>query len=189
MIYAIHNDERVCASPGGRAACPTCGGVVIGKCGEIVCWHWAHEAITDCDLWAEGESAWHMHWKRRFPDSWQEVVVGVHRADIRTDSGCVIELQRSPLDVRAIAERERYYGNMVWVIDAEDFRENLSLRNRNGYTTFRWRWPRKSWWVARKPMYWDMHRDGWLFEVRKLYAHCPCGGWGRWVNETALFCR
>ena len=58
MFLARLGAERVRATPGGCATCPMCGGKVIAKCGDIMSWHWAHEA-SDCDTWSEGESDWH----------------------------------------------------------------------------------------------------------------------------------
>ena len=40
-----------------------------------------------------------------------------HIADVRTEHGLVIEFQHSHLDPLERAARERFYGNMVWVVD------------------------------------------------------------------------
>lgn len=40
-----------------------------------------------------------------------------HRADVKTDQGCVIEFQHSHLDPQERAAREAFYQNMVWVVD------------------------------------------------------------------------
>ena len=181
MILAMRRNERVYAQPNGRAVCPSCGGGVIAKCGTIVSWHWAHIG-DDCDTWAEGESSWHIGWKRLFPEAWQEVAVGNHRAGIKTPT-CVIELQNSPLDEVTILQREAHYGNMVWVVNASHFTDNLLLRERGDYTSFRWKWPRKSWWAATKPLYFDFDDgSGDLFHVKKIHRNTPCGGWGQWVD-------
>lgn len=123
MLWALSNGARLLASPKSQAFCPTCGGEVIAKCGEIVSWHWAHKQC-DCDPWYEPESDWHINWKQKFPQSWQEVTVGNHRADISTPSG-VIELQNSPLSASEIYERENFYGRMIWIVNAQKFKENL----------------------------------------------------------------
>lgn len=93
LIWAISSGVRVRAWPGERAFCPCCNCVLVAKCGSIVSWHWAH-MTKDCDPWYEPESEWHIHWKQKFPDKWQEVVIGSHRADLRTPT-TVIELQAS----------------------------------------------------------------------------------------------
>lgn len=230
MIYATatSSPERVTATPGGEATCPMCDGVLIPKCGKIVSWHWAHKAC-DCDTWGEGESNWHIEWKERFPKEWQECVVSdkyynqVHRADVMTPSH-VVEFQRSHLPEDEIGEREHFYtkkidhyGNnrdfrkMVWVIDAQDFYRNMTLRYREVVSTggvhslictFRWRWPRKSWWIANHPVYLDfgtqskdpVDTDGVnhatdLLLVEHIYPKLPCGGWGRWVNREDFISR
>ena len=162
-----------------------CGGAVIAKCGEIIAWHWAHD-VSDCDTWSEGESEWHAEWKRRFPIEWQEVIVGNHRADVKTPK-CVIELQRSSIDVASIAARERHYGKIVWVVDASEFEDNVIFRDRGDYVSFRWKWPRKSWWQAKRQVYFDF--DGELFQVRKVHDSVPCGGWGVWVDDETFMKR
>lgn len=127
MLYA--NDTvggRVKASPKARATCPTCNSQMIAKCGRTVVWHWAHEATDECDPWSEGETLWHAAWKSRFADS--EVTIrrpvgGVetsHRADAVTPRGTVIEFQHSTISAEDIEDREWFYRDMVWVLDATD---------------------------------------------------------------------
>jgi hypothetical protein len=79
--------------------------------------------MRDCDTWAEKETDWHRAWKNNFPPECQEFVQHdeqsgeKHIADVRTPHGLVIEFQHSPLDPLERAARERFYGNMVWVVD------------------------------------------------------------------------
>ena len=123
MLWALTDGEKQLAQPKARGLCPVCGGEVIAKCGKIVSWHWAHKKC-DCDPWYEPESEWHIQWKQQFPKEWQEVVIGNHRADVKTPSG-VIELQNSSLTSSEIEEREVFYGRMIWVVNAEKFKNNL----------------------------------------------------------------
>lgn len=62
-----------------------------------------------------------MAWKELFPKPNVEVTIsrygGMHRADIVTQSGMVIELQHSPISPYTIQEREAFYGRMIWLID------------------------------------------------------------------------
>jgi competence protein CoiA len=185
MLWASHDGERIGACPGAKAVCPCCKGTVLAKCGSIVTWHWAHEA-AECDPWYEPESEWHIKWKRRFPVEWQEIVVGRHRADVKTPR-LVVELQSSCISAEEIKERERYYRDMVWLLRGADFADNLSLRQRDGYLTFRWRWPRKSWWAATMPLIIDL--PGSMIEVRKLYNAVPCGGWAKELTEEQFMAR
>jgi competence protein CoiA len=178
MIWALdQNGARAEASPGARAACPGCRLPVIAKCGDILAWHWAHAVGDDCDPWHEPETRWHLDWKQRFPAAWQETVIGRHRADVRTPSGLVLEFQNSAISTAEIEERERFYGRMLWVVNARPFADNVRLRDREGYHSFRWLWPRKSLWHARRPLYFDLGDDR-LFRVKKVHHGVPCGGWG-----------
>lgn len=125
MIYA--NDEcgnRVTATPNATATCPSCDAGMVAKCGRIKVWHWAHQSLRDCDTWSEGETLWHAAWKSRFQGievTMRKGIGGVehlHRADVVTPLGTVIEFQHSAISSQDIADRERFYGNMVWVLDA-----------------------------------------------------------------------
>lgn len=178
MNIALKNNKRVEASPGQTASCPVCGDDVVSKCGQIKVWHWAHKS-ADCDHWSEPESEWHKNWKNKFPIQWQEVVIGKHRADIKTPSK-VIEIQASSISSSDIIEREHFYGDMLWVLKGEDFEHNFDLRKKGGIYTFRWKHPRKSWWSAKKPIFIEFSQG--LFEVKKIHAQTPCGGYGRFVD-------
>lgn len=183
MLWAVKNNSRVTAEPYERATCPGCDQEVLAKCGEIKIWHWAHK-VNDCDPWHEPESDWHLEWKSRFPPAWQEVIIGRHRADVKTPKR-VVELQSSSISSQDIREREIFYGQMLWIVRGEEFFDNLNLWNHGAYVSFRWRHPRKSWWYAQKPLFIDSG-TGDLFHVKKIHAECPCGGWGKWVEKEAL---
>lgn len=133
MLWATVDNEKKQAFPGAIGTCPCCGQRVIPKCGKLVTWHWAHKQ-RDCDPWYEPESAWHIAWKSRFPKEWQEVTVGDHRADVRTPLG-VIEFQNSSLTAEAIYEREKFYGKMIWVVNAKEFADNLFLHVPSSWPT------------------------------------------------------
>ena len=183
MLWAKRETGRVVAKPGERASCPACDGAVLAKCGLINIWHWAHEADADCDPWHEHETPWHYGWKQRFPPETQEVVVGPHRADVKLPSGLVIEFQSSSISPLEIYQRENFYGNMVWIVDAANF--NLNLREKDYGHSFRWKHPRKSWWGARKPIYFDFGADQ-VFRVKRVYPDIPCGGYGNFVGVPEL---
>lgn len=107
---------------GLRAACPSCGGAVIAKCGDQRVWHWAHKGSRTCDHWWEPETKWHRQWKSEFPVAWQEIIQTAdsgekHIADVKTDSGIVIEFQHSFLSPDERLARENFYKKMVWVVD------------------------------------------------------------------------
>jgi hypothetical protein len=75
----------------------------------------------DCDEWYEPETDWHRFWKSLVPKEWCEQVIKkngeIHRADILTPDGLVIELQHSSISPDEIEDREEFYENMVWLFD------------------------------------------------------------------------
>lgn len=123
MRFAIIDNNRVEAQPKLQGICPVCSKPVIAKCGTRRIWHWAHRSIISCDNWWEPETEWHLHWKNNYPVEWQEVTLQdkqtneKHIADIRTAHNLVIEFQHSPIKNEERISRERFYKNMLWVVD------------------------------------------------------------------------
>jgi hypothetical protein len=130
--YALVESQRRQAFPGGHGICPECGAATVAKCGPRVIHHWAHAGRKDCDPWWENETAWHREWKNRFPEECREISYRaddgeVHRADIVTSTGIVIEVQHSPMNDAERISREAFYKNLVWVIDGRGFRHNFDI--------------------------------------------------------------
>jgi competence CoiA-like predicted nuclease len=126
------NGKRIPPHKTGRATCQICSGEVIAKCGEIYDWHWAHKIDRNCDPWKEHETEWHRQWKNKFPFEWREVPIENdegerHFADVKTSSGLVIEFQNSSISTTTIRIREEFYGDMIWVINAQPFKDHLRL--------------------------------------------------------------
>ncbi len=123
MRFALIDNNRVEAQPQLQGLCPICSQPVIAKCGTRKIWHWAHRRINSCDSWWESETEWHRRWKNNYPVEWQEVTLfneqknEKHIADIRTDHNLVIEFQHSPIKYEERISRERFYKNMLWVVD------------------------------------------------------------------------
>jgi hypothetical protein len=173
MLFARGADgARLRPQRGERASCAQCGGEVLAKCGKYVSWHWAHR-VADCDSWSEGETEWHLGWKRAVVDAACEVVIGAHRADIRTQAGLVVELQHSSIDPATIAEREHFYGAMAWLFDARAF--ELLLYPRGAELSFVWSRPRQSLLAVEKPLHWDLG-DGFVLNVTQLSSSSALGG-------------
>lgn len=176
MLYAINkNNERITPQPNIDAYCPGCKLLLVAKCGSINIHHFAH-INSDCDSWYEPESEWHKKWKEKFSIECREVVIGNHRADIKTKKGMVIELQNSSISAEEIIERENFYNKMMWVINGESFKDNFEISHKEGYVTFRWKHPRKCWMYAKKPIYIDFGNQ--IFRMKKMHNHLPCRGWG-----------
>jgi len=132
LQYALVDQERREAFPAGHGLCPSCGAAMVAKCGPRVMHHWAHAGRQNCDPWWENETAWHRAWKALFPDTWREVSHvtpdgEIHRADIKTATGIVIEIQHSSISDAERLSRESFYGNLVWVVDGLRFRENFDI--------------------------------------------------------------
>jgi hypothetical protein len=125
---------------------------VIPKCGPIVTWHWAH-TVCDCDPWTEPETEWHLQWKRLAFES--EVVFRrdgqCHRADIRTATGVVVELQHAYLDLPSIQARERFYDRMVWL-----YRVTWEDRLHFGRRGFWWKHGSKAMALSARTLFWDV---------------------------------
>ena len=122
MKYALIDGERQEAQPGYSGLCPVCKSLVVAKCGDIRVHHWAHRGRRDCDPWWENETEWHRNWKNKFPSDWQEIphAAGngeVHRADVKTDQGWVLEFQYSKINPDERESRETFYQQLIWVVN------------------------------------------------------------------------
>ncbi len=132
MQYALIDNKRSEAFPGGHGICPLCGASVIAKCGSRVLHHWAHAQRQSCDPWWENETEWHRSWKNLFPEICREISHKasngeIHRADIKTPTGIIIEVQHSAMTDSERQSREVFYGNLIWVIDGRGFRDNFDI--------------------------------------------------------------
>ncbi|WP_414727760.1 competence protein CoiA [Yoonia sp.] len=122
MRFAISNNTRLDANPGASGKCPACGAEMVARCGSRRVWHWSHRGTNHCDHWWEQETEWHRNWKGRFPKSWTEVAQHApsgerHIADVKTTSGHVVEFQRSHIDDAERSARERFYEQLISVVD------------------------------------------------------------------------
>lgn len=105
----------------------------MSKCGKKVIWHWAHISTKHCDSWWENETQWHRDWKNNYPAEWQEVIHfdsiddAKHIADVKTDTGQVIEFQNSPMSSEELEQREAFYKKIVWIINGKKFKNNFHI--------------------------------------------------------------
>lgn len=132
MLKAVdENNNRISPEKGKLGFCQLCKQNVRAYCGEINTNHWRHIEIQNCDSWNEGETEWHREWKNEFPDDWQEVIIEKnsekHIADIRTPNNLVLELQNSSISSTTIKIRENFYGKMIWLINANKFKDNFRI--------------------------------------------------------------
>lgn len=132
MQLALVNEKKIEAFSGGRGTCPICGSEAISKCGPRIIHHWAHYRIRDCDPWWENETLWHREWKNKFPIECREVSHiaedgEIHRADVETPTGIVVEIQHSTMTDEERISRENFYKNLVWVLDGSVFLDNFDI--------------------------------------------------------------
>jgi len=181
MLFALNkHNEKILSKPKIKGSCPICKEELIPKCGSIKIWHWSHKNIKDCDNWSDGETIWHLKWKSIINKKYCEVKIGNHRADIHYNTK-TIELQNSPINYREINNRENFYNNMIWIINANDFSHNFIIKENDNYVSFRWLWPRKSLWYIKNPLYLDF--GNYILHIKKIYLNTPCGGWGYKINK------
>lgn len=138
MKYAIaENGEKIEAAPGAKGICSGCGDALIAKCGPIKINHWSHKGKLHCDPWWENETEWHREWKDHFSSERQEICLKdnatgeKHIADVRTESGIVVEFQHSFIKQEEMASREQFYKNMVWVVDGTRLKTDLKRFHKN----------------------------------------------------------
>ncbi len=122
MKFALINSEKTEATKGAKGFCPSCGSELVAKCGEVKVNHWSHKGNRNCDPWWENETDWHRSWKGHFPIDWQEVVHfddsgEKHIADVKTQTGFVLEFQHSYLNPEERRSRNVFYPKLVWVVD------------------------------------------------------------------------
>lgn len=168
MMYAMKDGQRVPARTKGQSCtCPVCGAEVVAKVGAIKQPHFAHISLLDCDTWSEGETQWHLTMKNMFPLECQEVVVGKHRADVKTPSGMVIEFQHSAIDLFEMTIRENHYGDMIWVFDARKKIDDVDFYKHglNGTKVFKVKYPIQRFGFRQRPVFLDLTGDG-FFEVK-----------------------
>lgn len=130
MQYALLDGRRSEAKKGATGTCLDCNRVIVAKYGPRVLHHWAHASRRNCDPWWENEGDWHCEWKNRFSAECREVshtapIGEIHRADIKTPSGIVIEVQHSTMTDEERDSRESFYRSLVWILDGPSFRNNF----------------------------------------------------------------
>jgi hypothetical protein len=126
MIFALVDLKKTKAQKGLIGFCPVCNEKLIPVCSEYRINHWRHKSNSECDIWSEGETEWHMKWKSYFPEVNQEVIIIKnaikHIADIYTENSTVIELQNSPIADAEINERNVFYDKIFWIVNGDNFR-------------------------------------------------------------------
>ena len=195
MLYATVDGVKRTAEPKLKGVCPDCQGEMISKCGSVMPWHWAHRELTDCDPWYEGETAWHLSWKAKFPVEFSEISIvknGVrHRADVQFPSGAVFEIQHSSISPEDIQAREEFYGEMAWLFDAREAYASERLyinRDKGSYLTYRWKFPRRTITSCHKPVFLQVD-DSTIWRLLSMHADGQCYGACVQMDKEQWLCK
>lgn len=103
--------------------CKCCDAEVVAKKGQVKVHHYAHKKGAACDDWRKGYAMteWHKRWQSLcVPESLETRIQRGdkwHIADIVNLDGTVLEVQHSNIAGEAVAEREKFYGDMIWILD------------------------------------------------------------------------
>jgi hypothetical protein len=62
-----------------------------------------------------------------FRSSGVKFATEVHRADVKTPTGIVLEFQHSNMTDAERLSREAFYGDMIWILDGWPFRSNFDI--------------------------------------------------------------
>lgn len=192
MLYAIGSNtgEKVRPTATGQTAtCDYCGSKVISKCGSFNIYHWAHAPFSECDSWRETKiTEWHLKIQNALEYNKAKLEVTIeknterHRADAVLPDGTVIEVQTSPISLEEIKERERFYGNMIWIFDARETYEQdrFQITEEENYLKFRWKHPKKSIFYTSRPTF--LHLEmGDFFHIKNCYPE-TYRGWGKIIS-------
>lgn len=156
MQIAINKDgKRILAYNAKNSndfLCPTCGGSVILRQGNINAAHFAHKSNECTDNWHYDMSEWHYSMQKRFPENQREVVVKyngkTHRADILYRNN-IIEFQYSPISAEELEERNNFYNeagyNVAWVFDVQNQydSEYITLTDYEKALMYKWNNPKR----------------------------------------------
>lgn len=188
MLFGRNRDGIMIRSEPKRiAVCPSCGEMLIPKCGNINIWHWAHKSGNDCDPWSEPETEWHRSWKAQFPIECCEQTIEIgasrHRGDIVIPGKRIIELQHSFISAEEITEREKFYGKeLVWIFDVSDCFERFEPLSYRGSKYYRWKHARKHVYFTKRKFL-DFGK-GDLFWVSCMgYDGHPIWLYGKWYSK------
>jgi len=166
MRYALTTEtpqHKIEASKDTTGICPGCGKNVESYCGELNVWHWRHLKDEGCGSRHEPMTEWHKSWQDSFgvecSEVWRTDGSEKHPADIITPHGLVIEFQNSEISPEKIREREAFWSrltySLIWVFNAEDFKNHFTFSLRPNEIAFNWDHPRKSHWEAANFCFYD----------------------------------
>lgn len=99
--------------------------------------HWRLQE-GNYDGWAFPDGVWNLEWKLKFPKTLVEISVQgnteKHVADVRTNTGLVLNFQARSLDEKQLKQREVFFGQMLWIFKADGWDLEL-MQNPTRYKT------------------------------------------------------
>ena len=84
-------------------------------------------------------------------------------------------------------EREAAYGRMVWLFDGTALQDRFDLYRRDGFSTFRWKHPRRTMATCRAPVFLDLGSATGILAVRTWHQGPPTRGWGHLITPSVFW--
>lgn len=114
LIYVGDYDKNM-----GKVKC-SFGHEMVFADGKVRAKYFRHKSEQQ-DCRCSGKTDWHLLWQLMCKRTAIEIPYKadgriVHVADI-VNNGMVIEIQHSNISEEDVAEREKFYGNMIWIVD------------------------------------------------------------------------
>ncbi len=172
MKFALINGIKKTAKPSEVGICICCSSPVRAYCGSERVHHWKHINAVECDSWSEGETEWHREWKNKFDANHQEIILHdpksgeKHIADVYLKPiDVVLEFQHSPIHIDEIKARESFYKKMIWILDLQPYKENISFHRNIGDAFRKYK---SAFWETRFRQSNELEKQGKLKEVEAL---------------------
>ena len=109
-----------------KVMCSACNNILVAKKGNINMHHYAHDKNTNCVIKRDKDckTAWHILWQNIAKPEFLEKYINndgkIHIADVINEKNMIIEIQHSNLSQEEIEKREKFYDNMIWILDGND---------------------------------------------------------------------
>lgn len=152
------------------------GRFLIAKRGTKNTWHFAlypgqKEYNCDQEGYKSGKGKWHKDWQEYSQISHVEIYIKklvndkeiCHIADMKDKYGSIVEFQHSPISLTDVKNREEFYDNMYWVIDATSC--NYIHHDKDGILVKQ----KERWWeLFTRPTFLDIGIG--VAEIKKIYS-------------------
>jgi len=132
ILSAVYKDKLIgineyTTDMKGSIVCKCCDSELRAKKGNINVHHFGHVSKLKCDDWyyKDNKGSWHIMWQNICNMLYLEYIMikndVKHIADIfNVEKNMVIEIQNSNIDKQHIENREKFYENMIWIINLKN---------------------------------------------------------------------